>query len=267
MPSTAYKQNINGLDFHVEESGSGEPLVLVHGSWGSTRRWDLIVDDLADSFHVVAYDRRGYGHSDLGPVPRTRRDEEDDLAALIEALGIGPAHLVGNSFGAGIVLSVAARRPDVVRTVCGHEPPLADLARDDARVQQFVSDTGDVLGLIEDGRHADAARDFVERVAVGPGGWEATPSEVQDALIRAAGAFAAEQSDPHAMGAEFDGLARPALLTEGDSSLAWFTPVMAGARKALPQAEFATIAGAGHIPHITHPEEYVELIRSFAGAG
>lgn len=54
---------------------------------------------LADSFRVVSYDRCGHSLSKRPPGPRTRCQDEDNLAALIESLGCGPAHVAGNSFG------------------------------------------------------------------------------------------------------------------------------------------------------------------------
>ena len=54
------------------------------------------------------------------------------------------------------------------------------------------------------------------------------------------------------------------LLTAGDSSPGWLTPVVVAAIEAMPQASALTMLGAGHIPHITHPAEYVEIVTRFA---
>ena len=58
-------------------------------------------------------------------MPGTRREDEDDLVALLEALDCVPAHVAGNSSGATIALGLAARRPDAFRSLTAHEPPLA----------------------------------------------------------------------------------------------------------------------------------------------
>ena len=55
---------VNGVQLRYEVVGSGEPLVLVHGSWGDHHNWDLLVPLLVDRFQVVAYDRRGHSDSD-----------------------------------------------------------------------------------------------------------------------------------------------------------------------------------------------------------
>jgi pimeloyl-ACP methyl ester carboxylesterase len=266
MHSTQTAVHVNGIAIHFERTGAGEPIVLVHGSWDTAATWALLVDELVGSFEVVTYDRRGHGRS--GDGPHTRRDDEDDLAALVEALGIAPVHLVGNSFGGSIALSVAARRPDLVRTVSIHEPPLLEFAAGDPAVRWGIAELNAVADLVEAGRPEQAARDFVERLALGPGAWAMMPPEVRELMVRHAGTFAGELRDPGFGRADLDGLERPALLTVGDSSPEWFATFVEPLRRAIPGAATATIAGAGHIPQETHPREYAGVLARFAeGAG
>ena len=65
MPLTS----VNGVRLLVEQSGNGEPLVLVHGSWDDHETWVLVEEDLARSFRVVSYDRRGHSGSEDGMRP------------------------------------------------------------------------------------------------------------------------------------------------------------------------------------------------------
>lgn len=115
------RQRINGAELYYELSGSGDPLVLVHGSWVDHTSWQLVVPDLARSFRVLAYDRRGYSLSERPLGQGSRREDEEDLAALVEALDLAPAHVVANSFGGSIALGLAARRPDLFRSLIVHE--------------------------------------------------------------------------------------------------------------------------------------------------
>ena len=87
--------DIDGNAIHYQESGDGTPLVLVHGSWDGGHCWDLLRPRLEASHRVITYDRRGHSRSDRPAAGWTRRDNENDLAALIEALELGPVHLVG----------------------------------------------------------------------------------------------------------------------------------------------------------------------------
>jgi pimeloyl-ACP methyl ester carboxylesterase len=259
-------REVNGLRLLVEESGDGDPLVLVHGSWADRQGWALVEDALARSFRVTSYDRRGHTGSEDGPAGATRRDDEDDLAALVAAHG-APAHLVGNSFGACIALSLAARRPDLVRSVSGHEPPFLALVADDPVLAPVGASVGKVMALIEQGENEAAARTFVEEVALGPGAWELLPADDQTRAAANAPTFADEMRDPRGVVPDLDALAaldRPVLLTKGDQSPPFFAPIIARLADRVPQAQVKTLNGAGHLPHLTHPSEWVGVVTAFA---
>lgn len=263
MPLTS----VNGVRLLVEQSGNGEPLVLVHGSWDDRETWVLIEEDLARSFRVVSYDRRGHSGSEDGPAPGTRHDDEDDLAQLIEDQGLAPAHLVGNSFGTSIALGLAARRPDLVRSVCGHEPPLMALVADDPLVAEAGVRVGDVVELIDGGQAEEGARLFVEEVALGPGMWDLMPPENRQRMVNNAGTFAEEQRDPGALAIDLGALAAidsPVLLTQGDQSPPFFAAIIARLEAAIYEATVKTIGGAGHVPHLTHADEWRAIVSEFA---
>src|SRR5436309_2627253 len=126
------KARLNGVDLYFETRGAaGPPVVLVHGSWGDHHNWDAVVPLLARSCRVTTYDRRGHSQSERLAAQGSVRDDARDLAALIEGLGIAPAHVVGNSFGAIVVLDLIIERPDLIASAAVHEPPLIGLLEDD----------------------------------------------------------------------------------------------------------------------------------------
>jgi pimeloyl-ACP methyl ester carboxylesterase len=259
----------NDLELHYESTGGGEPLVLVHGGWSDLHNWDPVAPALADSFHVIAYDRRGHGLSER-PDRGTRRDQEDDLAALIEGLELEPAHIAGTSFGASIAVGLAARRPELVRSVIAHEPPLMSLVADDRQVQGLISlaaaKIGSVLARIGRGDTEGAARQFVEEVALGPGAWEQLPPPLRATMIDTAPAIVAEQRDRDWASVDLAELARielPVLLTQGDQSPSWFRPIVAKLAEAIEGAELETYREAGHAPHVTHPGDYLATVTYF----
>src|SRR3712207_4937050 len=112
MPIT----RLNTIDVFHATAGEGEPLVLVHGGWSDHTTWGLVAPLLAERFRVIAYDRRGHSRSERPAGVARRRTHEDDLAAVIETLAGEPAHVVGNSYGGLIALSLAGRRPELFRT-------------------------------------------------------------------------------------------------------------------------------------------------------
>lgn len=108
---------VQGISLHYEEFGAGEPLLFIHGLGSSGRDWEMQIPAFARDYRVVAFDLRGHGQSDKPRGPYTMRQFAADTAALIEALGIAPTHVVGISLGGMIALQLALDRPDVVRSL------------------------------------------------------------------------------------------------------------------------------------------------------
>lgn len=259
----------NGVELNYDLTGTGETLVLVHGGWSNRNNWLSVVPELARSFGVVAYDRRGHGLS-TRDVPGSRRDQEDDLAALIEGLADEPVHVAGTSFGGSIAIGLAARRPDLVRNVVVHEPPLISVTGGDpdARVQieSVQAAIGSVCAAVQRGDARSAAERFVEEIALGPGAWELLPEPLRETMVDSAPAFVAEQQDPAWADAELGELASiscPLLITGGDESPPWFAPIVAELAAAIGHAEAHTYRGAGHAPHLTNPGDYLAVVTDF----
>jgi pimeloyl-ACP methyl ester carboxylesterase len=263
------QMSANNVELNYDLSGSGETLVLVHGGWSDRNNWQTVTADLARSFRVVAYDRRGHGRSQRG-AQGSRRDQEDDLAALIEGLSDEPANVAGTSLGASIALGLAARRPELVRRVMAHEPPLISVAAEDpavlSQLEAVEATVQEVVARVVLGDALGAARQFVEEVALGRGAWELLPQPLREAMVDSAPAFVAEQKDPMWASVELDELANiecPLLLTQGDASPAWFSPIVANLAGAIGGAEVHTYEGAGHAPHLTHPGDYLDTVTGF----
>src|SRR4051795_10782084 len=102
---------INGNALAVEDGGAGTPVVCVHGGWTGQVVWRAFAERLRAHHAVTTYDRLGHADSARPASGYSRRRHEDDLAALIDQLGRGPVHLVGNSYGGAVALGLAARRP------------------------------------------------------------------------------------------------------------------------------------------------------------
>ncbi|MFI1379425.1 alpha/beta fold hydrolase [Embleya sp. NPDC020886] len=261
---------VNGADLYYEVEGDGVPLVLVHGSWTDHNGWRPVVPALAESYRVVTYDRRGHGRS-TGPAgPGSRVQDEDDLAALLEWLDPAPAHVVGNSFGASTALGSAARRPELFRSLVAHEPPLLDIVAGDPQLAPLIRETqGRIDAVVESLRAGDdrgAAYRFVEEVALGPGMWERLPDPVRETFIGNAATFLDEQNDPRWASidlAAISDLTAPVLLSHGTASPPWFPGIIDRLADAIAHARVATLTGAGHVPHSTHPEQYVATVTGF----
>jgi pimeloyl-ACP methyl ester carboxylesterase len=102
--------DVGGLTIAYDRTGSGPPVVLAHGFVGDARStWGSQIDALADEFTVVAWDAPGAGGSPDPPDGFGMDDYADCFAAFLRTLGIEPAHLVGLSFGAALILATFHR--------------------------------------------------------------------------------------------------------------------------------------------------------------
>ena len=106
-----------GRLFVIDEGGDGPPVVLLHAGVADLRAWDAMVAPLAAAgYRVIRFDTRGYGSSTTEDVEFSPRA---DLIAVLDALGIGRAALVGNSRGGMIALDTAIEYPERVVAVVG----------------------------------------------------------------------------------------------------------------------------------------------------
>jgi pimeloyl-ACP methyl ester carboxylesterase len=262
---------VNGMGIYWEIAGdAGDPVVLVHGSWGDHQNWASVVPALSQSFRTLTYDRRGHSRSDRPAGQGSVHEDVADLAVLLDELGHCPAHIIGNSFGGSIVLRLAAARPDLFRSLIVHEPPLFGLLKDDPRAKDALAAVQErisgVASLLAAGDWEGGARQFVETIAFGPGAWPELPREVRETFIFNAPTWLDEVRDPEALRIELSDLSRfaaPALMTVGDQSAPFFPLVVGLVAAAMPQATIQTFTGAGHVPHLSHPGEYVGMITEF----
>lgn len=115
----------DGVPISLRESGSGDPLVFLHGTGASVNRWQSVSSRLCPEWRVIEYDRRGRGAS--GDSENYSLDAEtEDLAAIILSVGRGhPVDVVAHSFGALISLALASNRPQLFNSLVIYEAPVS----------------------------------------------------------------------------------------------------------------------------------------------
>jgi pimeloyl-ACP methyl ester carboxylesterase len=101
----------------VDYAGSGASVVFLHGLAGHAREWDGTAVGLTRRFRVVAADARGHGASERHPASVSPADHVADVEYVLEQLALGPAFVVGQSYGGLTALQLAAKRPDLVRAL------------------------------------------------------------------------------------------------------------------------------------------------------
>lgn len=121
---------VHGVGLHYQQIGQGQDVVLIHAVTSNLAVWMFInlLDTLAQEYRVTAYDLRGHGLSETTPTGYTSAEMAADFAALHEALQLGPAYLVGHSFGGVIALHAAVLYPEKVKGVILSDPYFPGLA-------------------------------------------------------------------------------------------------------------------------------------------
>jgi pimeloyl-ACP methyl ester carboxylesterase len=103
--------DVNGINLYYETHGAGRPMILLHGGLMSGESFAPILPTLADHHQVIVVDLQGHGRTADIDRPVDVRLMADDIAALIDHLGLVKPDLVGYSLGGGVALQVAVRHP------------------------------------------------------------------------------------------------------------------------------------------------------------
>ncbi|MET9029940.1 alpha/beta fold hydrolase [Nocardia sp. NPDC004168] len=136
---TQHTLAVPGATLYYEIRGTGPLLLLIPGGNGDAASFDAVAERLADRYTVVAYDRRGFTRSPLDGPPHDRVITDGaDAATLLTHLTDQPAHVLGSSSGAIVALELLRARPELVRTLVAHEPPLATLLPDGEKWLAFL---------------------------------------------------------------------------------------------------------------------------------
>jgi non-heme chloroperoxidase len=117
---------VNGSGLHYIDRGKGVAVIFVHGGLDDYRVWQPQMEGFSQYYRTVAYSRR-YNYPNRKVTARGDYSaivDAEDLAALIKKLGLGPAHIVGVSYGACVALFLATRHPELVRSLVLSEAPL-----------------------------------------------------------------------------------------------------------------------------------------------
>ncbi|WP_256297689.1 alpha/beta fold hydrolase [Haloarchaeobius salinus] len=228
----------NDVDLQYHRTGEGPPLVVAHGFYENARCRIPLVEDLAESFDVVAYDARGHGGSDGPDWGYGIDDRVADLVGLVEALELENPILFGHSAGGSTIAWAAARYPELPRAVVLEDPDAwrgePDMTPEE--MAEFVRER--VAGLAEQSvaeiaaEHEELADERARRVAVA--NKELSPN--------VAGVYGTElEMTPDA----FPDIAAPTLVLKRDTEPEERAEDLAIA-DALPDGRLVHIPDAGH---------------------
>lgn len=251
----------DGTTIGCEATGSGPPLLLVHGTTADHTRWSGISPQLDQHFTVHAMDRRGRGASTDDAEDYDILREAEDVAAVVDAIG-RPVDIVGHSYGAVCTLE-AALLTDGVRKMVLYEPPIP------TGVSMYPPDVPDRMQAMIDDNELEAALELFFREVVRMPEHELVEYRelpVWKKRIRLSPTIPREMAidrsynfDPE----KFSDLQVPALLMLGGDSPPIFQAAIEAAETALPNSRVVVLPGQQHIAMDTNPELFVGEVLDF----
>jgi len=253
----------DGTEIAYERSGSGPPLVLVHGAMFDRSIWELgdVRSALAEHTTVYAMDRRNHGDSESSH-DFSVEAQLADVVAVVESID-EPVHVLGHSSGANFA-AWAAPRIDNLRSLILHEPP--DPTDEDvgANLEELMEEA---MALLDEGQNEQALALFVgdfaqfapdehEELRSSPV-WDAHVDTFPQTLLpelEAGGEYEWELTP-------FEALSTPTLLLVGSES--GHKGMAQKLHEMMPNSRLVTFEGYGHAAHLVAPDRYTDEVLSF----
>jgi pimeloyl-ACP methyl ester carboxylesterase len=243
---------------HVEQTGTGTPVVLIHAGVADSRMWDPQWAAWQTRFALTRLDLRGFGHSSA---PVESFSHAGDVAAALDGAGIDRACIVGASFGGLVALDLAAARPERVTRLVLADPPLPGHAwseemRGFFAAEEAALETGDL----------EAATEVNVDFWVGSAS-QAVQEAIREQQLNAFRLQADDEGDDSLLSDDLpEALATlevPTLVLTGEDDKADFQAIADLLVSTLPHARRAVVAGAGHLPSLEQPTAFDETVLPF----
>lgn len=260
---------------YTDRGGDGDAVLLVHAGVFADWFVPLAAEPALAGFRVIRVRRAGYTSGPVPAGPVSMADHAAHCGALLDALGVGRAHVVGHSSASVIALQLALDRPDLVRSLVLSEPPLIDALANPADLDLLHTAVGPAIGAAvaaaADGDVASAFESFMGAIC-GPDYRSGLTSTLGvNGLARAERESQFFFTDEILAVAQwhFDGtvaaaVAAPALLVQGGASPPPVHRLVARVAALLPTAEVATIDGDDHLLPLRSTPALARLIADFA---
>jgi pimeloyl-ACP methyl ester carboxylesterase len=261
----------DGVRLYVEETGDGPPVLFVHEFAGDHRSWEPQVRALSRRYRCIAYNARGYPPSEVpeDDAAYSQARAVEDAVAVLDALDIDRAHIVGLSMGGFATLHLGLRHPDRARSLvvagCGY-------GAQPERQQAFREESG----VIADAFASEGAARVAERYAVGPArvqfqskdprGWAEFAARLaahdSQGSARTMRGVQAARPSLYDLTDELSALTVPTLLIAGDEDEGCLEPNLM-LKRTIRAAGLALLPKTGHTCNLEEPELFNRLLERF----
>jgi len=276
LPPGVKVMHVNGYDLAYVERGTGTPLILLHGATSDLRSFALQMEPLAKHFRVIAISLRHYWPEPWnGQGAFSAKQQAEDVAAFIKALGVGKVHLLGHSRGGYIALELALAHSDLLRDLVLAEPALLlpglvpGAGEGESKAVNAARDLriATTNRLIQEGK-LDAASEVWTDGINGKGSYQARPAALQQVV---------RENIRTVLGEEHEGkrtitcdevrkFTLPVLLIRGEKGSHSTHLALDVLEKCFPDQRHMTIPGAVHTMNRSNPDEFNKAVIDFAAA-
>ena len=267
--------SVNGTQLEYVETGEGSPIIFVHGHLSDYRTWVELFDLFPEDFRHIAYTQRYFEPNlvNADAIQMSVDQHIEDLCQFIEAIDGAPASLIGLSYGAGIALRVAAKRPDLVKSMVLYEPGTDDHILDAPGYDAVLTQLRNVFGSVFDEPEEKLSNGLAIRLLSKVLGLSEeailknySPSKIQmfkehDSIVKPF--FNMVQSANTLSKERIEKIKTPILLVTGELSLPFYAMGSDALVKYLPNGFGVTMKDVGHGGIALKPEEFVKKAESF----
>jgi pimeloyl-ACP methyl ester carboxylesterase len=260
--------SVNGANLYYKEVGQGPAILLIHGSGANADLWGRTFEDLAQGHRVIAYDRRGFHHSQHPPV-RDYHQHGEDAASMLVKLTASPATVVGWSGGGITALDLAINHPDLISSLVLIEPPLHAKAHMTMQMARAFIKTQMLRRLASPQAATRTFLRWASSYTTGGCAFDRMPPEMQQAMLDTAEATLGDLDAGTGEHISLDQVAAipvPIFCLQGELSPSAFANATRRLIAAHPGARLTVFPGAGHALSFDRPVEFVRAVLEAAAA-